>query len=123
MEKYKDNEDCFVEEVRMLGNDNGDQIAQRAQMKLRMIRNPIIGDKFSSRHGQKGMYTCVVCSRGGRSRESSGRRRACSLSAPVLCASTLFLSLCGPPCATCTPDYDSAVGHILVLCAEDKHIP
>jgi DNA-directed RNA polymerase I subunit RPA2 len=39
----------------MIGNDTGDQECQVVSVKLRVNRNPIIGDKFSSRHGQKGV--------------------------------------------------------------------
>eukprot|EP00124_Ichthyophonus_hoferi_P001936 Ihof_evm9s116 gene=Ihof_evmTU9s116 len=56
--KYKDTEEAFIDEIRMLGNDSGDAMAMKAHIKLRIVRNPLIGDKFSSRHGQKG-----VCSR------------------------------------------------------------
>ncbi|KNC77992.1 hypothetical protein SARC_09558, partial [Sphaeroforma arctica JP610] len=55
---YKDNEDCFIDDIRIVGNDTGTEEGQKALMKLRVVRNPIIGDKFSSRHGQKG-----VCSK------------------------------------------------------------
>ncbi|OAA61175.1 DNA-directed RNA polymerase 1 subunit beta [Niveomyces insectorum RCEF 264] len=54
-EKYKDSEEAYVEEVRLIGNENGVEPAQTISIKLRVPRSPVIGDKFSSRHGQKGV--------------------------------------------------------------------
>ncbi|OCK85161.1 beta and beta-prime subunits of DNA dependent RNA-polymerase [Lepidopterella palustris CBS 459.81] len=53
--KYKDDETAFVEEVRILGTENGNEPCQSISVKLRIPRSPVIGDKFSSRHGQKGV--------------------------------------------------------------------
>lgn len=53
--KYKGDETAYVDEVRVLGSDNGDSELQKIHIKLRIPRSPIIGDKFSSRHGQKGV--------------------------------------------------------------------
>ncbi|KAG9102005.1 hypothetical protein FS749_000570 [Ceratobasidium sp. UAMH 11750] len=53
--KYKGDETAYVEEVRILGSDLGDTEAQKIQITLRITRSPVIGDKFSSRHGQKGV--------------------------------------------------------------------
>ncbi|TVY52820.1 DNA-directed RNA polymerase I subunit RPA2 [Lachnellula cervina] len=55
VEKYKDGEEGFIEEVRMIGNENGVEPAQAISIKFRVPRSPTIGDKFSSRHGQKGV--------------------------------------------------------------------
>ena len=53
--KHKEKEQAYVQAVRALGND-GDKCAEnRVSMTLRINRNPVIGDKFSSRHGQKGV--------------------------------------------------------------------
>ncbi|SCV68372.1 BQ2448_493 [Microbotryum intermedium] len=54
-EKYKGDEEAYVDEVRLIGSDSGDAEAQKLHIKLRIPRAPVIGDKFSSRHGQKGV--------------------------------------------------------------------
>ncbi|KAI9875559.1 MAG: DNA-directed RNA polymerase I subunit RPA2 [Pleopsidium flavum] len=55
LHKYKDSETAFVEEVRVLGSENGTDPCQAISIKYRVPRSPVIGDKFSSRHGQKGV--------------------------------------------------------------------
>lgn len=55
LHKYKDAETAFVEEVRLIGSETGDLPCQALSIKLRIPRSPVIGDKFSSRHGQKGV--------------------------------------------------------------------
>lgn len=54
-EKYKDAETGFVEEVRLIGAESGNEPLQTISVKFRVPRSPVIGDKFSSRHGQKGV--------------------------------------------------------------------
>ena len=54
-ERYKGNETAYVEELRLLGSETGDSPCQTLSLKLRIPRSPVIGDKFSSRHGQKGV--------------------------------------------------------------------
>jgi DNA-directed RNA polymerase I subunit RPA2 len=54
-EKYKEKELAFVEEVRLIGNENGTEPLRTMSVKLRVPRSPVVGDKFSSRHGQKGV--------------------------------------------------------------------
>ncbi|KAI9697098.1 MAG: DNA-directed RNA polymerase I subunit RPA2 [Bogoriella megaspora] len=53
--KYKDSEVGYIEEVRVLGSDTGNDPCQSLLIKFRIPRSPVIGDKFSSRHGQKGV--------------------------------------------------------------------
>lgn len=53
--KYKDPETAYIEEVRLLGAESGQEPCQVVSIKLRIPRSPVIGDKFSSRHGQKGV--------------------------------------------------------------------
>lgn len=56
--KYNDPETAFVEEVRILGSESSADPCQAISIKFRVPRSPVVGDKFASRHGQKG-----VCSR------------------------------------------------------------
>ncbi|RKP09581.1 hypothetical protein THASP1DRAFT_34361 [Thamnocephalis sphaerospora] len=55
VKKFKGLEDGYVDQVRLLGSDAGDKECQKVHIRFRITRSPIIGDKFSSRHGQKGV--------------------------------------------------------------------
>ena len=55
LHRYKDPETAFVEAVRVIGSETGAEPCQTISVKLRIPRSPVIGDKFSSRHGQKGV--------------------------------------------------------------------
>jgi DNA-directed RNA polymerase I subunit RPA2 len=54
--KHKETEMAYVQTVRVLGNMAGSGAGgiRKVSITLRFPRQPIIGDKFSSRHGQKG---------------------------------------------------------------------
>jgi DNA-directed RNA polymerase I subunit RPA2 len=52
---YKELEDAYIDQVRIIGSETGDQPCQAISIKYRIPRKPVIGDKFSSRHGQKGV--------------------------------------------------------------------
>ncbi|OHT13406.1 DNA-directed RNA polymerase, beta subunit family protein [Tritrichomonas foetus] len=53
--RYKDGEDGFVDKVITTSDDSGKITS--VVIKFRMVRTPTIGDKFSSRHGQKGVFS------------------------------------------------------------------
>lgn len=53
---YKDGETGYVDHVTYTANPDGKTI-NNVVIKFRMVRTPTIGDKFSSRHGQKGVFS------------------------------------------------------------------
>ena len=53
--KYRDTEEAYVDQIRLIGSETGDLPCQAISIKYRIPRRPVIGDKFSSRHGQKGV--------------------------------------------------------------------
>lgn len=54
--KLKGEECAVVDQVTVIGHPR-DKDVRQANIKLRYNRNPVIGDKFSSRHGQKGVLS------------------------------------------------------------------
>uniref|UniRef100_J3N3Q7 DNA-directed RNA polymerase subunit beta n=1 Tax=Oryza brachyantha TaxID=4533 RepID=J3N3Q7_ORYBR len=52
--KLKGSEPAAIDYVAVNGTNFKNRL-QKANVRLRRVRNPIIGDKFSSRHGQKGV--------------------------------------------------------------------
>jgi DNA-directed RNA polymerase I subunit RPA2 len=57
--KHKEKEIAYVQSIRSLGGEGGKSIENKVSVTLRFNRNPVIGDKFSSRHGQKGVLSIL----------------------------------------------------------------
>lgn len=56
---FKDNESARVDSVRLMGDEKDNPAKVQIGITIRYPRNPIIGDKFSSRHGQKGVLSVL----------------------------------------------------------------
>uniref|UniRef100_A0A7N8YA85 DNA-directed RNA polymerase subunit beta n=1 Tax=Mastacembelus armatus TaxID=205130 RepID=A0A7N8YA85_9TELE len=54
---YKSHEACVVDNIKICSNDTGSGLFKRVCITVRVPRNPTIGDKFASRHGQKGILS------------------------------------------------------------------
>uniref|UniRef100_A0A673BFY2 DNA-directed RNA polymerase subunit beta n=1 Tax=Sphaeramia orbicularis TaxID=375764 RepID=A0A673BFY2_9TELE len=54
---YKSQEACVVDNIKICSNDSGSGRFKRICITVRIPRNPTIGDKFASRHGQKGILS------------------------------------------------------------------
>lgn len=54
---YKNQESCVVDNIKICSNDTGSGPFKRICITVRIPRNPTIGDKFASRHGQKGILS------------------------------------------------------------------
>ena len=56
--KHESSEPAYIDEIRILDGDK-EKGVQKVSIKYRYNRNPVVGDKFSSRHGQKGVLSVL----------------------------------------------------------------
>ncbi|XP_023573130.1 DNA-directed RNA polymerase I subunit RPA2 [Octodon degus] len=54
---YKSKENCIVDNIKVCSNESGSGKFKCICITMRVPRNPTIGDKFASRHGQKGILS------------------------------------------------------------------
>ncbi|XP_013907831.1 PREDICTED: DNA-directed RNA polymerase I subunit RPA2 isoform X1 [Thamnophis sirtalis] len=54
---HKNKETCIVDNIKVCSNDTGTGRFKCVCITFRVPRNPTIGDKFASRHGQKGILS------------------------------------------------------------------
>jgi len=58
VEVHKEVEPSYIEDVRVLGDPAQGEL-QKVGIKIRINRNPVVGDKFASRAGQKGVMSIL----------------------------------------------------------------
>lgn len=58
-ERYKYQEVGYIMDVKLIGSDNGKEIAQMMSITIWMPRRPFVGDKYANRHGQKGVCSLL----------------------------------------------------------------
>lgn len=58
-ERYKYQEVGYIMDVKLIGTDNGKEIAQNMSITIWMPRRPFVGDKYANRHGQKGVCSLL----------------------------------------------------------------
>ena len=56
--KHESSEPAYIDEIRILDGDK-EKGVQKVSIKYRYNRNPVVGDKFSSRHRQKGVLSVL----------------------------------------------------------------
>ncbi|KRY09410.1 DNA-directed RNA polymerase I subunit RPA2 [Trichinella patagoniensis] len=55
VKRYHSSEDAYVDNIKIIGSASGAELLKHICVTFRVIRNPFVGDKFASRHGQKGI--------------------------------------------------------------------